>query len=116
MSTSTTTTQKTDTVFVKVSREQFDQVIAGGSPEFANQLSTLSSEQIKILEQRVAEIRSQKTTNTYLVFPVRQEKQINAGKLYLKSLATFASAIRSEVAKRTVSSMLASTTAEAVAA
>lgn len=106
MSTEVTTT-KSNTKFVKVSREQFDEVIAGGTPEFAEQLSTLTAADLKTLERRVAEIRGQKTANTYLMFPVRTEKQINAGKLYLRSLAAFASAVRTETAKRAMQSMLA---------
>lgn len=112
---STEVTTPSTTQFVKVSRPQMDEVTAAGTKQFAESLTTLSSDELRTVALRVQELRAQKGKNTYLIFPVSTEKQQAAGVVYLKALAAFASSVRAEQARRSMASMLAPK-AEAVAA
>ena len=104
MSTSTAT-EKSLTTFVKIERKQFDDVLRCGTPEFLAKLASFDDDVLKRAERWADDLRKQKGANTYLTFPVRQEKQINAGKLYLKALATFRQAVREELASRAAASL-----------
>lgn len=106
----------TDTQFVKISREQFDEVIDFGSSEFIATLPTRTTEELRVASRRADELRAQKAKNVYLVFPVSTPKQLNAGKLYLSRLAAFRSAVRTELAARAGERLFAPAAAETVAA
>lgn len=112
---STEVTTQPTTTFVKVSRDQMDEVTAAGTKQFAESLTALSSDELRTVVLRVQELRAQKGKNTYLTFPVRADKQQAAGIVYLKALAAFAANVKAEQARRTMASMLAPK-AEAVAA
>lgn len=114
--TTTTTTTETQTKFVKVEREQFDKVLRAGTPEFIAMLPKLTAEELQRGERWANDLRIQKAADTYLVFPVRQEKQLAAGRLYLQALSKFRSAVRTELAARAATTMFAAPAAEAVAA
>jgi hypothetical protein len=96
-----------DTNFLKVTREQFDKVLRVGTPEFIAKLPDLTVEQLQRGERWINDIRNEKGPRTYLVFPVRQEKQLAAGKLYLKALNDFRKAVRDELAARAVADIFA---------
>lgn len=90
----------TITVFHKVERPVFDQVLRVGTPEFLQRIPTLTLDQLKRGERWGTEQRNVKTANTYLVFPVSKEKQQAAGVLYFKALNAFRKAVREELANR----------------
>jgi hypothetical protein len=100
-------TTKTTTTFLKITRAQMDEVTAAGTKAFAEQLQTVSDEELQIVSQRVRELRAQKTAETYLVFPCRQEKQQAAGVVYLRALAAFEQSVRAEQARRSLATMVA---------
>jgi hypothetical protein len=113
MSTESTTTTK----FVKVSREQFDNVLRVGTPEFLKRVSSFTQEELQRGERWINELRAQKGKDTYLTFPVSQPKQQAAGVLYLKAMSAFRTAVRTELAARAATSLFgAPAEAEAVAA
>ena len=95
-----TTTETPTTEFLKVERPQFDAVLRVGTPEFLAKLPSRSTEELQRGERWINELRSQKTPNTYLVFPVSQPKQLAAGKLYLTAMTLFRTAVRTELAER----------------
>jgi hypothetical protein len=107
-----TEVQKTDTQFLKISRDQMDEVVDLGSAEFLATLSTRTTEELRTASRRADELRAQKTKDTYLVFPVSTPKQLNAGKLYLGRLAAFRAAVRTELAKRAGERLFAPATAD----
>jgi len=102
-----TTTTPSPVTFVKVEREQFDNVLRVGTPEFIARVPQLSLEELQRAERWSNELRAQKTAEVYLTFPVRKEKQQAAGVLYLKALSAFRAAVRAELGARTAASLFA---------
>lgn len=104
------------TTFVKIEREQFDNVLRVGTPEFIARIASFNEDELSRAERWANELRSQKAKDTYLTFPVRKEKQQAAGVLYLKALAAFRSALRAERAARTHTTLFSNSEAEGVVA
>jgi len=104
----------TETIFHKIERPAFDEMLTFGSKEFLADLPNRTVDELRLAEQRLRAIREQKTENTYFVFPVSQPKQLAAGKLYFGAMAAVTRAIRSELAKRAAVSLFVK--AEGVAA
>jgi hypothetical protein len=98
---STETTTQSTTKFVKIEREQFDNVLRVGTPEFLARVKTMTQDELQRGERWINELRAQKGKDTYLTFPVRKEKQQAAGVLYLKAMSAFRTAVRTELAART---------------
>jgi hypothetical protein len=98
-----TTTNASDTRFVRVSREQFDAVLRVGTREMINQLPSWDSERLHRAERWAEDIRREKDAKTYLTFPVSKPKQQAAGRLYLQALSAFRTAVRTELAQRATS-------------
>lgn len=109
----TTDSTQQDVNFLKIEREQFDKVLRVGTQEFISMLPTLTLEQLQRGERWINEVRMQKGPRTYLVFPVRQEKQLAAGKLYLTALNAFRTAVRQELAQRAATDLFADAVVEA---
>lgn len=114
MSDNTSTTESTTstTEFFKIERPQFDTVLKLGTPEFAARIPTLTDDELKRAERYADARRTEKGPNTYLVFPVRKEKQQAAGVLYFKALNSFRRAVREEAAQRAGTAMLAEPVAQ----
>lgn len=98
--TTATETEKPQTNFVKITRPELDKAVRVGTSQFIDLLPTLADDQLAELEQWINEQRARKTENTYLTFPVRKEKQLDAGRMYLRSLGRFNNALREELDRR----------------
>lgn len=100
-----TTETKTETIFHKIERPQFDEMLTFGSREFIATLADRTTEELRIAEQNLNAIRSLKTKNTYFVFPVSTPKQQAAGKLYFTAFSNITKALRAELANRVSTSL-----------